>query len=304
MQKPFTLNFVLLFSVILYLSSCVSLGRFEESEKAREKLKTKLKICETSSDSLKASLDNVRNKNNQLMKDIDKEKADKEDQKTKFQNDLSSLKGELTKMTQNYEASKAQSKGKVEELLSKLEATQTDLQSRENKLREVEGVLENMKSMVNSLKQNIADALLGFKDLGLSVYVKDGKVYVSLSEQLLFRSGSIDVESKGKEALRGLAVALETQPDINILIEGHTDNVPISTSQVKDNWDLSVLRATAIIRILMENGNLDPKRFVPSGRGESMPVVDNDTKENRSKNRRTEIILTPKLDKLYEILNQ
>ncbi len=126
--------------------------------------------------------------------------------------------------------------------------------SREQRVRELERVLNQKDSAVNALKNTLSKALLGFKDKGLSIDVRNGKVYVSLEEQLLFASGSATVDKKGEEALVELAKALQKQPDINILVEGHTDDVPMKSATIKDNWDLSVLRATSIVKILTEKG--------------------------------------------------
>ena len=135
--------------------------------------------------------------------------------------------------------------------------------------------------------------------------MKNGKVYVSLSEQLLFKSGSTKVDPKGQEALKKLATALKGNQDVNVLVEGHTDNVPVRgvVNGAKDNWDLSVLRATEITRILTEAG-LSDSQVTPSGRAQYVPVAANDTPANKALNRRTEIILTPKLDELFQILEQ
>jgi len=144
---------------------------------------------------------------------------------------------------------------------------------------------------------------MGFEGKGLTVHMKDGKVYVSLEEKLIFASGKWDVSNEGVAALKDLAKVLEKNPDISILIEGHTDNVPLSSqNQVKDNWDLSTMRATSIVKILLANGKIDPKRLVASGRGEYLPVVPNNSPANKAKNRRTEIILSPKLDELMQII--
>jgi chemotaxis protein MotB len=144
---------------------------------------------------------------------------------------------------------------------------------------------------------------LGFKENDLTVHIKNGKVYVSLAEQLLFASGSTEVDPKGVNALQQLAKAIKDQHDINILIEGHTDNVPISrkSQYMQDNWDLSVMRATAITRILVRAG-VSPRQITASGRGEYAPLAPNDTPANRQKNRRTEIIITPNLNELFKIL--
>lgn len=188
-----------------------------------------------------------------------------------------------------------------EDELNKLQQT---LEEKSNRLLELEKALADKDKDVQELKNKVMDALKGFKDSGLSVEIRNGKVYVSMSEKLLFASGSTEVDQKGREALMQLAKVLEKDKDINITIEGHTDNVPLrGTGCLKDNWDLSVARATAIVKILLTSGNIDPSRLTASGRGEFLPVAPNDNADNKAKNRRTEIILTPKLDKLFDILN-
>jgi len=189
---------------------------------------------------------------------------------------------------------------KKQDELDKLSA---DLEQKETRLNELQTVLNQKDSVVNALKMKVSDALLGFEDKGLSVEVRNGKVYVSLEESLLFKTGSYTVGAKGVEVLKKLAGVLENSPDINVLIEGHTDNVPYNGSgQLKDNWDLSVMRATAVIKIIVSNSTVDPQRLIAAGRSEYVPLDPDDTPEARSKNRRTEIILTPKLDELFRII--
>lgn len=177
------------------------------------------------------------------------------------------------------------------------------LAEREKKVQELETVLANKDKAVQELKNKISNALLNFKENDITVQVKNGKVYVSLAEQLLFGSGSIVVDSKGVTALQQLAKAIKDQKDINILVEGHTDNVPISkkSTYMEDNWDLSVMRATSITKILTKAG-LSPQQVTASGRGEFSPLAANDSPQNKQKNRRTEIIITPDLDELFKIL--
>jgi chemotaxis protein MotB len=177
------------------------------------------------------------------------------------------------------------------------------LGEREKKVKELEQVLANKEKAVQDLKNKISTALLNFKEGDITVKVKNGKVYVSLAEQLLFGSGSINVDAKGVAALQQLAKAIKDQKDINILVEGHTDNVPISkqSQYMNDNWDLSVMRATSITRILTKSG-VSPKQITASGRGEFSPLAGNDNAQNKQKNRRTEIIITPDLDELFRIL--
>lgn len=179
----------------------------------------------------------------------------------------------------------------------------TELDLRAKRVEELESILAKKDSVVNALKGKVQQALLGFENDGLTIVQKNGKVYVSLEESLLFSSGSYNVDPKGKTVLRKLGDVLEANSDINILVEGHTDNVPYNGSgQLKDNWDLSVKRATSVVKILLENSTIDPSRLTAAGRSEYVPLAPNQTKEGRSKNRRTEIILTPKLDELFEIL--
>lgn len=177
------------------------------------------------------------------------------------------------------------------------------LAEREKKVQELEQVMANKDKAVQDLKTKISNALLNFKENDITVKIKNGKVYVSLAEQLLFGSGSIDVDAKGVTALQQLAKAIKDQKDINILVEGHTDNVPISkkSQYMADNWDLSVMRATSITKILTKAG-VSPQQLTASGRGEFVPLAANDSPQNKQKNRRTEIIITPDLDELFKIL--
>lgn len=179
----------------------------------------------------------------------------------------------------------------------------TSLAERERKVKELENVLASKDKAVQDLKNKISNALLNFKDNDLTVNVKNGKVYVSLSEQLLFKSGSIEVDAKGVSALQSLAKAIKDQQDIHIMVEGHTDDVPIGkkSQYMQDNWDLSVMRATSITKILTKAG-LSAKQITASGKGEYSPLVVNTSDQNKQKNRRTEIIITPNLDELFKIL--
>ncbi|MBA3899776.1 MAG: OmpA family protein [Bacteroidetes bacterium] len=184
-----------------------------------------------------------------------------------------------------------------------LEMLNIELQAREKRVDELESILKKQEAAVNDLRKKVSAALLGFEGDGLTIEQRNGKVYVSLDEKLLFASGSTKVESKGVEAIKKLATVLEQNPDINVLIEGHTDDVPMSGSgAIKDNWDLSVIRATSIVKIIAQNSKVDPKRLLAAGRGEYMPIDPAKTTEARRKNRRTEIILSPKLDELLQLL--
>jgi len=190
-------------------------------------------------------------------------------------------------------------KAKTEELNNK----ERLLSEREKALEELKSVIAKQDSIANRLNNILRNAFLGFNSDELSTEIINGKVYVSMTDKLLFKSGSSSVELKGKEALKLLADVLSKNSDINILIEGHTDNVPIKTAIYKDNWDLSVARATSIVRILSGDYKISPVRMTASGKGEYFPKSDNETVEGRARNRRTEIILTPKLDELMQLLS-
>ncbi|MFB1021911.1 MAG: OmpA family protein [Vicingaceae bacterium] len=203
-----------------------------------------------------------------------------------------------------------ESKGNLEEAKRNLEAKErnlailkTELEKREERVNELEAVLARKDSAVLALKAKVQDALLGFENNGLTIEQKNGKVYVSLDESLLFASGKYDIEKKGKEALNSLGAVLEKNSDVNVLVEGHTDNVPYNGSGIlKDNWDLSVKRATSVVKIILEKNDINAQRLTAAGRADYIPIASNDTKEGRAANRRTEIILTPKLDELMKLL--
>lgn len=184
-----------------------------------------------------------------------------------------------------------------------LSQLQAELETRNARLMEMEEMLYQKDRILDDLREKVAEALLGFEGQGLSVTRKDGKVYVSMDEKLLFKSGSTVVDPNGVQALRQLSQVLARNPEISIMIEGHTDDVPFRKgSSIKDNWDLSVLRATSIVRILLDSGGIDPTRLTVAGRGEYLPVDPAKTPEARRRNRRTEIILSPDLSEVFRIL--
>ena len=186
---------------------------------------------------------------------------------------------------------------------AQLDQNAKDLQNKERMLREMQAIIARQDEMTKKLNQTLRDALVGFNSDELTMEIRDGKVYVSLSDKLLFKSGSNMVEPKGVEALKALADVLNKNPDVQILVEGHTDNVPIKTAIYKDNWDLSVARATTITRLLNTTYGVAATRMTASGRGEFYPKAPNETAEGKAKNRRTEIILSPKLDEIMNLLN-
>lgn len=208
------------------------------------------------------------------------------------QMDLQKRERDLQKLSEDVNARKLEA-----------ERIQKELEQRNARLAELEKVLGEQQAAVQALKKKVSDALLGFENQGLTVTQKNGKVYVSLEEKLLFKSGSTTVDPKGVAALKNLATVLDQNPEISVMIEGHTDDVPVIPGSVyKDNWDLSVLRATSIVRILLQHSSINPKQLTVAGRSQFQPVDPAKTAEARQKNRRTEIILSPNLEELYKLV--
>jgi len=241
---------------------------------------------------LNEAYDLLTAKNSQMMSNKAEETKKLLEELQKTREELLKKEDELLTLEQNLSV-------KQKELLN----TQNELVEREKKVMELQSIINKKDSLLSALKDRISSALLGFEGDGLTITQKNGKVYISLEEQLLFASGSWQVDARGREALSKLSKALENQQDINVLIEGHTDSIPFGgRGQIKDNWDLSVVRATAIVRILTSSSSIDPERLTAAGKGEFVPIQSNSTSAGRSANRRIEIILTPKLYDLYELL--
>ena len=245
-------------------------------------------------DELSSAYDLLASKNSRNMAEKAKETKALLKQLEQAQNDLLTKEDELNNLSNSL----------AEKQLA-LENAQKELEARSVRVAELESIINKKDSMVTALKQRISKALIGLEGEGLTVVQKNGKVYVSLEEDLLFASGKYVVGSAGVSALNKLATALAGQKDLEILVEGHTDSIPLSRkSAVKDNWDLSVLRATAVVKVLMSNPNLNPTQLTAAGRGEYMPFKSNATPEGRSANRRIEIILAPNLDDLFDLLEE
>lgn len=215
-------------------------------------------------------------------------------------NELQSTQEDLTAKEEMLRELEAGITGQRQDLLR----LQAELEDRNASLMEMEELLSEKDRVLDDIRRKVEKALLGFDGQGLTISRRDGKVYVSMDEKLLFKSGSTTVDPQGKQALKQLAVVLAKNPEINITIEGHTDDVPFRQgSSIKDNWDLSVMRATSIVRILLDGSGIDPVRLTVAGRGEYLPVDSANTPEARRKNRRTEIILSPDFSEVYRILD-
>jgi chemotaxis protein MotB len=322
--------------LIFLFPGCVPPQIYSETEKESN-------LCKNERDELLTENEKLVVKNTELASQLELAgEAVKRAEENGFENvdELKNLKSRYNLMTEQYNQLDAAhqalingSDSETRQLMKQLETTQKDLYQREDQLNntkarldkdreeldqikreleqksarllELQKIIDQKDAQADVLKQKLSSALIGYENQGLTITKKNGKIYVSLDEKLLFPSGSTEVDPRGRTALRKLAGVLEQNRDINIQIEGHTDDVPvIPGSRFNDNWDLSTARSTAIIRILLEGSTIDPKRLTASGRGEYFPVDPRTTADARQKNRRTEIILEPNLDEVFNLLEK
>ena len=272
-------NFVVILAGTFLLSSCVAKRYLLQSQQETATLRSDSIQLANSNSKLRQNISSLNDQIASLQKNIDDLNAKVSDLKSQ-----NSRLGQQTAEQQN-----------------KLSQSEQSLQQQKQKLEQLQDLLNQQKQASEDLKNKMSEALKGFNSNELSVYNKDGKVYVSLSEQLLFPSGSAVVNPKGVDALSKLAAVLNLNNDVAVNIEGHTDSIPIR-GRYQDNWDLSTARANAIVRILVNNYKVDPTRVISSGHSYYEPVASNSTPEGRAKNRRTDIILSPKLDEMYKLL--
>ena len=253
-----------------------------------------LVILQDKYDELSGAYDLLISKNSRYMADKAKETKKLLEQLEQVQSALFAKEDELNKLSNSLDAKEQE-----------LKIAQEELEARSVRVTELETIINKKDSMVTALKQSISKALRGLEGEGLTIEQRNGKVYISLEEDLLFASGKYSVNSGGVSALNKLATALSVQKDLEILVEGHTDNIPLSgRGLVKDNWDLSVMRATNVVKVLTKNPSLDPLQLTAAGRAEFVPIASNETKEGRSANRRIEMILSPNLDDLFNLLEE
>lgn len=251
--------------------------------------------------------DSLMSENRSLVKsynELEEEHVALEEKYQKLQDDHVDLSERFSKMMTDKMNQGYLYDERIKEKERRLALKEKELEEREQRIEELEATIAHQDSIAKRLNRLLREALLGFEADELSIEIKDGKVYVSMSDKLMFASGKAEVQEKGKEALKVLANVLKKNDEFEILVEGHTDNVPISTSKFKDNWDLSVARATSMVRLLEEAHGVDADRLTASGRGEHEPKASNDSAAGRAKNRRTEIILSPNLDPVMEYLNE
>lgn len=308
----------LLFISVLMLNSCVSSKVYNELESEHADLKRENRELQSDLNkyrNLDEDFSALKEEHAGVVAGRDRLKEELESSRRNYE----TLKNSYDALEENSSAAISENSRQNRELLaqleekekalaaeqSRLEKLERDLESRSQRIDELEGVIAAKDAKMNSLKEAISDALTSFEGKGLTVEQRDGKVYVSMENKLLFGSGSWAVNSEGRRAVEQLGQVLAQNPDIAVLIEGHTDNVPYGGSgPLKDNWDLSTKRATSIVQILRENNDIDPQNLTAAGRGEHEPVASNETSEGRSKNRRIEVILTPKLDEVTKLLQE
>lgn len=310
--------FTAIFSALI-LSSCVS-------SKVHKDLQSQYDSLESRNQNLQNELRDTRSKLEKDLSNLQEEHNRLKAERDQLQQALKTSETNLESLTSSYDALAANSSSAIaensrrnRELLAeleekgkalraeqqRLEKLQKDLAARSSRIDELEGLIAAKDAKMNALKTAVSNALTNFEGKGLTVEQRNGKVYVSMENKLLFSSGSWAVNTEGRKAVQQLGQVLAQNPDIAVLIEGHTDNVPYGgTGQLTDNWDLSTKRATSIVQILRENPGIDPSNLTAAGRGEFAPVASNQTVEGKAKNRRIEVILTPKLDEINELLKE
>ena len=329
------LMFIAMAAMAIFATSCVTKQKYLELEnKYKECMEdkrfadTELADCQNKNKELDRQVNSLQSKVNQLKQDtldLSRKLAQTEAEYAKSRHDYDELAKSIKELTRssgaaiselssNLDSAQLQLRNKeaeLEEMQRRLERQSEELQAKQDslgqfasRLADLQKVLDQKDSEVRALKDKVSNALKNFEGSGLKVEQRNGKVYVSMDEKLLFASARWEVQGEGKEALKELAKVLEADSTINVLIEGHTDNLRYNGSgQVKDNWDLSVMRATSVVKLILSYGDINPERISASGRGEYFPIDPANTPEARAKNRRTEIILTPKLDELFQIID-
>jgi chemotaxis protein MotB len=262
-------------------------------------MKNERNTLEKSKDSLQQEWDRLHSQWQETTQYLDRSR----DSVQKGLQEIETLEKAYALLQQNSESKIKERIAANNALLKEIALKESELQSRSERVDQLEQMIENQKAALNQLKERLSNALLNFEGKGLTVEQRNGKVYVSMENKLLFKSGKWDVENQGKKALLQLAEVLEENPDISVLIEGHTDNEPFpAKGSLESNWDLSTKRATAVVAILLENDLVLPQNLTAAGRSEYLPIAPNSTVQGRASNRRIEIILSPPLDEITELL--
>ncbi|MDD3004377.1 OmpA family protein [Flavobacterium sp.] len=304
-------------------TSCVSKKLYNDLENKYADLKKENREISDNNETLTQAKNNLELEKTSLQDELNKTKAQRDKylaDLTAAQNNLNNLQSSYSALEKNSDDALKTNMDKNRELLAKLEAKEkalaaeqarlnklmADFQERSNRVAELEGVINAQGENLKKLKETLSKALNAFEGKGLTVEQKNGKVYVSMENKLLFQTGSWAVGAEGRKAVVEVGKVLGQNPDISVLIEGHTDNDKFAGAmgQIENNWDLSTKRATAIVNILSENKSINKQNLTAAGRGEYAPLAPNETAEGKAKNRRIEIILTPKLDEISKMLNE
>lgn len=322
-------KWIALLALPLAFSSCVSSRIHKDLQAKYQDLQSEHNSLRKKNESCQANLEEAQDR----LKKINKEVSDLRESKAEAAATFADLEKKYQALNKSYEfllennnALLASNQKENQKLLRKLNTLQSELSGKEDSLRseqkrleslsaqlqerearvnELEGLIARKDSTVMAVRQRLKDALLNFDGKGLTVETRDGKVYVSLENSLLFPSASWTVEPAGRKALQELAKVLAENPELNVVVEGHTDSDAFSgRSAVKDNWDLSVMRATSIVKILVDNPGVNKQNITAAGRSEYVPIASNETAEGKAKNRRTEIIITPDLSELTVLLEE
>lgn len=294
-------NYALLFLMILFLSSCVSKKKFTELQGSYDQLKANLENCEearsiTQGDLLKTQQE-LRDKDRQLAST--ETRLDNEQNRVKtLENEVDYLKKTNTSLLDRMSDLSVISKQGAESIMKSLDA----INEQSKYIQDLNSSMQRKDSLNLALVMNLKRSLGDVNDDDVSVEVKKGVVYISLSDNMLFQSGSAQINNRALEVLGKIAKVVNDHEELDILVEGHTDTVPIKTDCLKDNWDLSAMRATAIVRTLQWRYDVAPERMTAGGRSQYIPKSDNATKQGRSENRRTEIVILPKLDQFFKLL--
>ncbi len=305
----------LLLLILSLCTSCVSSKIFNEIESRYATLKGENASLETAHNQLIKNYDSLRYHYGELVGQYEKQSQ----LLATTSGTLATLQDAYAALEQNsneaLQASIEKNRGLLEEIQIKegellsertrLDSLKRELSSRIARVEELEGLVADKEALMSALKTALTDALVSFKGNGLSVEQRDGKVYVSMENKLLFQSGSWFVGNTGKQALKQLGSVLAANPEIAVLIEGHTDSDPyIGNDNLSGNWDLSTKRATEIVKLLLKNNKIKAENLTAAGRGQHQPLATNKTAAGKAKNRRIEVILTPKLDKIAALLSR
>ena len=310
--------------VVTLFTSCVSKKIYNELENKFAELKKENRSLADNNEELQKSKNQLETDNKNLIDELAKTKSERDKllaDYTASQKNLKTLQESYNALEKNSDDALKTNLDKNRELLAKLEAKEkaltaeqarldklkNDLEASSKRLSELEQLIATKDANMKKLKESLTKSLKAFDGKGLTVYEKDGKVYVSMENKLLFDTGSWAVNAEGKKAVVEVGKVLAQNTDVMVLIEGHTDNDKISGNiggGIENNWDLSTKRATAIVTILTENKAINKQNLTAAGRGEFAPIATNDNAEGKAKNRRIEIILTPKLDEISKMLNE